>query len=335
VGDTLPLAEPLVDQHRRAVTDLRISVVDRCNLRCTYCMPAAGLAWLGRHELLTPEEIERLARLFVGLGVTEIKLTGGEPTVRPELVAIVARLRALGEGLDLSMTTNGLTLDRLAAPLRAAGLDRLTVSLDSLLAHRYAEMTRRDALDRARRGLEAAAGAGFGELKVNCVVVAGTNDDEIVDFAELARAQGLAVRFIEYMPLDADRAWERDKVLASAEVRSRIEAVHPLRPLNTGAHPARTFAFADGAPGTVGFVSSVTEPFCDTCNRVRITAEGQLRTCLFSLTETDLRAPLRAGAGDAELTELVRASVWAKWAGHRIDHPDFVRPARSMSMIGG
>jgi len=325
----------LADARGRVVTDLRLSLTDRCNFRCTYCMPAGGLAWLGRDQVLTVDEIERVARLFAGLGVTEVKLTGGEPTVRAELAEIVARLRAIDPGLDLSLTTNGFLLERLAQPLRDAGLDRVNVSLDSLLRHRFTAMTRRDALDQVQAGLAAAEAAGFTPLKINCVVLGGTNDDEVVDFARLARTTGWDVRFIEYMPLDADQAWERARVVPSALIREAIAAVHPLVPRTRGPEPATTFGFADGAPGSVGFISSVTEPFCDSCNRVRVTAEGRLRVCLFSLDETDLRGPLRAGATDDELGGLVRAAVWGKWAGHRINHADFVRPPRSMSSIGG
>jgi cyclic pyranopterin phosphate synthase len=297
-------------------------------------MPAEGLPWLRPSELLTVDEIERVAAVFLRLGVDEIKLTGGEPTARPELVEIVRRLRALGPRADLSITTNGTRLARLAGPLRAAGLDRVTVSCDSLLRHRFAEMTRRDALDRVLEGLAAAREAGLEPVKVNCVVLQGTNDDEVVDFVRLAREEGLEVRFIEYMPLDASRTWERAKVVPSRELRERIGAIFPLAPGGNGG-PAARYVFADGAGGSVGFISSVTEPFCATCNRVRLTADGQLRACLFALEETDLRGPLRAGAGDGELEELIRTAVRRKWAGHRINHPDFRRPARSMSQIGG
>jgi cyclic pyranopterin phosphate synthase len=329
------VTEPLIDGFGRVVSDLRVSVVDRCNLRCTYCMPAEGLPWLSKQEVLTVDEIDRLVRLMAGLGVREVKLTGGEPTVRPELVEIVARLRSVEPALDLSITTNGYLLDRLATPLKEAGLDRATVSCDSLLRHRFAEMTRRDALDRVLAGLHAARRAGLDPVKVNCVVIGGTNEDEAVSFAHLARETGVEVRFIEYMPLDADRAWERDRVVPSRDLHDRIEAAFPLVPADGGPQPAARYRFADGAPGAVGFISSVTEPFCDTCNRVRITADGQFRSCLFTLDEFDLRGPLRAGASDGELEAVVRRAVAAKWAGHRIDHPDFVRPARSMSMIGG
>ena len=328
--------EPLLDRFGRVASDLRVSVIDRCNFRCTYCMPADGLPWLPRDEVLTTEEIERLVGLLVRLGVREVKFTGGEPTVRPELVDIVRRVRALDAALDLSITTNGYLLDRLASPLREAGLDRVTVSCDSLLRHRFAEMTRRDALERVLTGLRAAIDAGLTPVKVNCVVLGGTNDDEAVPFARMARDTGVEVRFIEYMPLDAEQRWERRRVVPSANLRHRIDAVHPLIPANGARRqPATVFRFADGAPGSVGFISSVTEPFCDTCNRIRITAEGQFRSCLFAMEETDLRGPLRSGASDHQLEELIREAVRSKWAGHRINHPDFARPGRSMSMIGG
>ncbi len=326
---------PLVDTFGRVATDLRVSVTDRCNFRCTYCMPAEGLAWLPKHELLTFEELTRLLGIFVALGIRSIKITGGEPTVRADLPRLVRMFRQVAPDLDMSMTTNGVLLHRLARPLAEAGLDRVTVSCDSLLRHRFAEMTRRDALDRVLAGLRAAQEAGLAPIKINVVVIAGTNDDEVVDFARWARETGYEVRFIEYMPLDADRAWERAKVVPSAAVVEAIDRVYPLVPQGSGGEPAVRYRFADGAPGGVGVIASVTEPFCDACDRLRLTAEGQLRACLFSLEETDLRGPLRAGASDEELVALIRRTVWRKWSGHRINHPDFVQPARSMSMIGG
>jgi cyclic pyranopterin phosphate synthase len=328
-------AEPLVDAFGRVADDLRISVTDRCNFRCTYCMPAEGLAWLPKTEILTFEEMTRLLRILVGLGVRSLKVTGGEPTVRADLPDLVRMFRQVGPDLDISITTNGLLLDRLAAPLAAAGVDRATVSCDSLLRHRFAEMTRRDGLERVLEGLRAAEDAGLTPIKINTVVIGGTNDDEIVDFARWARATGYEVRFIEYMPLDAQHAWERDKVVPGARIVAAIDAAFPLAADATNAEPASTYAFADGAPGKIGVIASVTEPFCDTCNRIRLTAEGMFRSCLFALEETDLRGPMRAGADDDELAALIRAAVAGKWAGHRIDHPDFVQPARSMSMIGG
>jgi cyclic pyranopterin phosphate synthase len=330
-----PAEGSLLDTFGRVADDLRISVTDRCNFRCTYCMPADGLAWLPREELLTFEELTRLLALFVGLGVRSLKITGGEPTVRADLPVLARMFRRAGPDLDISITTNGVLLDRLAAPLAEAGVDRATVSCDSLLRHRFADMTRRDALEKVLAGLRAAERAGLTPIKINCVVIGGTNDDEVVDFARWARETDYAVRFIEYMPLDAEHAWERAKVVPAARILDAIDGVFPLIGEGHGTEPATNYRFADGAPGSIGVIASVTEPFCDTCNRLRLTAEGQMRNCLFALEETDLRGPLRDGASDAELTALIRENVWAKWSGHRINHPDFVQPARSMSMIGG
>ncbi len=335
-SDTPPPAEgPLVDTFGRIGDDLRVSVTDRCNFRCTYCMPAEGLQWLPRAEILTFEEITRLAGVFRSLGVRSVKLTGGEPTVRADLPTLVRMLRAEGGDLEISMTSNGILLDRLAIPLAEAGLDRVTVSCDSLMRHRFAEMTRRDALDKVLRGIEAAEAAGLTPIKINCVVIGGQNEGEAVDFARFARRTGHEVRFIEYMPLDADQKWERAKVVPNSQVLEAIDREFPLVAAEGQPMPASTYRFADGAPGAIGVISSVSEPFCDTCNRLRLTSDGQLRACLFSLDEVDLRGPLRAGATDQELEGLIRTGVWRKWEGHRINHPDFVRPARSMSMIGG
>jgi cyclic pyranopterin phosphate synthase len=325
---------PLVDSFGRVVDDLRISVTDRCNFRCTYCMPAEGLQWLPKPDILTYEEITRVARVFHGIGVRTIRLTGGEPLARRDLDQLVAMLATL-PGVDLALTTNGTALRRMAGPLARAGLNRVNVSLDSLLRHRFAEMTRRDALHQVLDGINAAADAGLRPVKINCVVVAGTNDDEVVDFARLARETGHEVRFIEFMPLDAEERWSSGAVLPSAEVLRRIDAVYPLTPVQHGPEPARSFRFADGAPGGVGVISSVSEPFCESCNRVRMTPDGQLRVCLFALEETDLRAILRGGGRDADIEAAIRAAVAGKWAGHHINRPDFVRPSRSMSMIGG
>lgn len=326
---------PLVDSFGRVVRDLRVSVTDRCNLRCTYCMPKEGLPWLPREEVLTAEEIGRLVRIFVGLGVEEVKLTGGEPTLRPDLVDIVRAVREVGPHLDLSITTNGILLPSLAGPLRKAGLDRVTVSLDSLVGSKYASVVRRRVFQRVLEGLRAAEEAGFWPIKLNCVLIRGVNEDEVLSFAELARATGYEVRFIEYMPLDAERAWEWGKVVPWHEAYAAVAARFPLIYSDGRPQPAKVYRFADGSPGAVGFISSVTDPFCSSCNRVRLTADGQLRTCLFALEETDLKGPLRAGASDEELEGLIRAAVARKWAGHRIGKPDFLRPHRSMSQIGG
>ena len=336
-----PMA-PLPDGERtlrdalgRVVDDLRISVTDRCNFRCVYCMPAEGLAWLPREEILSFEELTRLAGIFVDNGTRTIRLTGGEPLVRRDLPVLVGMLRALHPDVDLSLTTNGFLLRRDAQALADAGLRRVNVSLDSLRADRFARITRRDCLDTVLDGIDAAMQAGLTPVKVNCVVVRGFNDDEVLDFARMARERGVQVRFIEFMPLDASGEWGRDSVVPGEELLEAAETEFTMRPRANGHDPATRFEFADGAPGELGFINSVSAPFCTRCNRVRITADGQLRTCLFSVTETDLRSPLRAGADDAGLERIIREAVWHKEPGHRINEPDFVRPARSMSQIGG
>src|ERR671934_783448 len=281
----MPLEGPLIDTFGRVADDLRISVTDRCNFRCTYCMPAEGLAWLPKTEILTFEELTRLLGIFVRLGVTGLKVTGGEPLVRADLPTLVRMFREAGPDLDISLTTNGVLLDRLAAPLAEAGVDRATISCDSLLRHRFEEMTRRDALDKVLAGMRAAEAAGLTPIKVNTVVIGGTNDDEVVDFARWARETGYEVRFIEYMPLDAEHAWERAKVVPAARILDAIDAIYPLEASAHDAEPATTYRFADRAPGAIGVIASVTEPFCDTCNRLRLTAEGAFRSCLFALEE--------------------------------------------------
>ncbi|HYY44986.1 MAG TPA: GTP 3',8-cyclase MoaA [Actinomycetota bacterium] len=327
---------PLTDSFGRTATDLRVSVTDRCNFRCRYCMPPEGLPWLPKEELLSFEEITRLTRVLVESGVRSIKVTGGEPLVRRDVPVLVNMLRELGDDLDLSITTNGYLLARHANALAKAGLDRVTVSCDSLVAHRFRDMTLRDALTEVLQGLEVAAAAGLTPVKINTVVIRGSNEDEMVAFAELARKTGYDVRFIEYMPLDAQESWDASRVVPGAEIIEQISRVYELVPdTDEEPEPATPFRFADGARGRVGVIPSVTQPFCDTCNRVRLTADGQLRACLFALEESDLRGPLRAGASDDEIAEIARRCVAAKWAGHRIGREDFVRPSRSMSMIGG
>jgi cyclic pyranopterin phosphate synthase len=327
---------PLRDRFGRVASDLRISVTDRCNFRCRYCMPPEGLPWLPKEEVLSYEEIARIARILVESGVRSIKVTGGEPLVRRDLPVMVSKIRELGDDLDISLTTNGFLLAGAARELRDAGLDRVTVSCDSLVRHRFAEMTLRDALSEVLDGLRVSAEIGLTPVKINCVVIRNHNEDEGVEFARLARETGYEVRFIEYMPLDAQDEWSADGVVPGAEVIERIAEVFPLLPdTDDEPEPATPYVFADGAPGRIGVIPSVSQPFCDTCNRLRLTADGNLRACLFSLEETDLRGPLRAGASDDELAELARACVAEKWAGHRIGQPDFVKPARSMSMIGG
>ena len=326
-------AAPLVDGFGRTVRDLRISITDRCNFRCTYCMPAEGMTWLPREDLLTFEEIERIARVCVSrFGFDGIRLTGGEPTVRAHLPVLVERLATLG--VDLAMTTNGSTMRLIAEDLKAAGLHRLNISCDSLERDRFYQMTRRDDLPKVLDGIAAAKEAGFSPIKINVVLMRGQNEDEIVDFARFGREQGVGVRFIEFMPLDADDAWSPDSVVPSSEVIERINAVYPLVRLSHGAEPAARWGYADGV-GDVGVIASVTEPFCGDCDRVRITAEGQFRTCLFSTDEFDLRAIMRNGGSDEELAAEVQRAVGLKWAGHRIGNVNFLRPKRSMSQIGG
>jgi cyclic pyranopterin phosphate synthase len=316
--------------------DLRVSVTDRCNFRCRYCMPAEGMPWIDRAEILGFEEIERLVRLFVALGVRDVRLTGGEPLVRRDFPALVARLAAI-EGIhDLALTTNGYLLARDAGALVAAGIHRVNVSIDSLARGRFFEVTRRDALAQVLEGLEAiAAFPQVRPIKVNAVPMPGFGAEEVRRFCELARRRDFQVRFIEFMPLDGDRSWRPDDVLSGAAVRALVEAEHSLRELPREPHStARVFAFADGR-GEIGFVNPVTEPFCADCNRIRLTADGRLRTCLFSQHETDLRGPLRAGADDAELEQIVREAVWRKELKHRVGEPGFRPPARTMSAIGG
>ncbi len=327
---------PLVDPFERVVRDLRISVTDRCNFRCGYCMPEEGMEWLPRAEILTYEEIERVARLCVERwGFTGIRLTGGEPTVRAGLPVLVAKLAALG--VDLALTTNGATLRLLAADLRAAGLQRINISCDSLRPDRFRAITHRDALPQVLDGIDAALEAGFSPVKVNAVLLRGVNDDEVVDFATFGREKGVVVRFIEFMPLDADGAWTGDQVVSAAEILAAIGAVYPLLPVPAGARgsqPAERYVYADGG-GEIGIVPSVTRSFCGSCDRVRLTADGMFRNCLFATQETDLRVLLRGGASDDELAAAIEADVGRKWAGHAIGQVHFVRPSRSMSQIGG
>jgi len=331
------MATDLVDGFGRRVGDLRLSVTDRCNFRCTYCMPEEGLRWLPRDEILHYEELARIARICVERwGFDAIRITGGEPLVRAgvdRLVAMLAPLRT-----DLALTTNGVKLAAEADALAAAGLRRVNVSLDTLCPHTFREITRRDDLDRVLEGIDAALAAGLTPVKLNCVVMRGVNDDDVVDLAAFGRDRGVDVRFIEFMPLDADGRWDHDRVVPAGEILERIGAVFPTEPVAApGAghdEPAARHRYLDGA-GEVGVIPSVTEPFCGRCDRVRVTADGRFRNCLFSLEETDLRSIMRAGGSDDDVAAAIEASVAAKWAGHRIGHIDFIRPARSMSQIGG
>ena len=326
--------QDLVDPFGRVIRDLRISVTDRCNFRCTYCMPAEGLEWLPRSEVLSFEEIHRVSRIFVErFGVEGIRLTGGEPTVRANLPRLISQLSGLG--VDLAMTTNGATLRNSAEELRSAGLRRINISLDTLHADRFEQMTRRNELENVLAGIDSAVAAGFSPVKINAVIERGVNDDEIVDLARFGRERGVEVRFIEFMPLDATGHWANDQVVGQDEIVERIAEVFPLEQMPArGAAPADRWRYLDGA-GTVGVIPSVTKPFCGDCDRVRLTAEGQFRTCLFATNEFDLREIMRSGGDDDALAERIIAAVGTKWAGHQINRVEFIRPNRSMSQIGG
>ena len=328
--------DPLRDGHGRLIGDVRVSVTDRCNFRCQYCMPAEGLPWLDRDEILRFEEIARLVALLAAMGVHDVRLTGGEPLVRRELPGLVKMLSDIEDVAEVSITTNGFLLERDAAALVRAGANRFNVSIDSLQRDRFFALTRRDALPQVLRGLEALAGFPQAHpVKINAVAIRGFTEEEAIPFAELARRTPYEVRFIEFMPLDADHAWTADQVLTGEEIRAAIDAVYPLEPEpREPSATARVYRFADGR-GKVGFVNPVSEPFCADCNRIRLTADGRLRTCLFSLNETDLRGPIRRGADDSELERIIRDAVWRKELKHHVGEPGFIQPARTMSAIGG
>lgn len=332
VGDGF---DRLRDGHGREINDLRVSVTDLCNLRCQYCMPAEGVEWLPRDEILEFEEITRLIRVFMSLGISTVRLTGGEPLVRRDFPKLAAMIGALGLD-DLSITTNGFYLERDADALVAAGIRRFNVSLDALTRERYAKVTRRDVFDRVIAGLRALERFDdIGTIKTNAVAMRGFTEDDVLAFAEFARTRPYQVRFIEYMPLGGGDDWRSRDVLTGAEIREMIETRYPLVPVISDPHAtARVYRFADGA-GELGFINPVSDPFCASCDRVRLTADGKLRTCLFSLYETDLREPLRGGAGDDELRVLIREAVWRKELKHRIGDKGFRKPARTMSSIGG
>jgi cyclic pyranopterin phosphate synthase len=337
----------LIDPYGRTVRDLRISITDRCNFRCTYCMPEEGMKWLPREEVLTYEELARVASICVGhFGVDGIRLTGGEPTMRAHLPILVQKLAVLqvpadasspraGKPIDLAITTNGATLRLIAQELRNAGLARINISLDTLKKDRFFEMTRRDELEHVLDGIDAAIDAGFSSVKINAVVQRGINDDEIVDLATFGRDKGIEVRFIEFMPLDASGTWDNAQVFSQEEIVAAISKVYPLELMPArGAAPADRWRYLDGK-GTVGVIPTVTKPFCGDCDRVRLTADGQFRTCLFATNEFDLRVMLRNGADDDAIAAEIKRAVGTKWAGHNIGNVTFVRPRRSMSQIGG
>ncbi len=327
----------LRDSYGRVADDLRISITDRCNFRCIYCMPAEGLKWLNREDLLRFEEITRLARIFVErYGVRTIRITGGEPLVRVKVEELVGMINDIDPTLDITMTTNGVLLREKAQLLKDAGLKRINISLDTLHMDRFHEIARSDAFKRVMDGIQASREAGLWPIKLNMVVMKGKNDDEVVDFARLARDEGYVVRFIEFMPLDGDNIWTVDQVVPSLRIQEQIEDLFPLQAVNDPRPgPATRFKFADGAPGGIGFISSVSQAFCTTCNRVRLTAEGGLRTCLFSLKETPLRDLMRSGVSDEHLGRVMETAVWRKEEGHLINQPGFIKPAKNMSQIGG
>ncbi|MCH7229534.1 GTP 3',8-cyclase MoaA [Glycomyces sp. L485] len=327
----------LRDRHGRVATDLRVSLTDRCNLRCTYCMPEAGLPWLPKPTLLTDDEVVRLVGIAVSdLGVREVRFTGGEPLLRPGLPDIIAAVAALDPRPEISLTSNAIGLDKLAATLEEAGLDRINVSLDTLRPERFTELAKRDRLGATLAGIEAAAATGLAPVKINTVLMRGVNDDEAPALLRFALAHGYQLRFIEQMPLDAGGTWRREEMITAAEILESLKAEFDLTPdpAHRGSAPAETW-LVDGGPAKVGVIGSVTRPFCGDCDRTRLTADGQVRNCLFARGETDLRGLARSGAGDDEIAARWQEAMWGKLPGHGIDDPSFLQPARPMSAIGG
>jgi len=329
---------PLRDAHHRIIRDLRISLTDRCNFRCFYCLPNGEPPLARKETILTFEEIAKIAEIFVSLGIEKIRLTGGEPLIRRDVPRLVAKIVRLKPHLkDLALTTNGFDLPRHAAALKDAGLDRVTISLDSLDRERFIDITGVDALEKVHAAIDAAKKFGFEPVKVNAVLVRGRNDCEIVDFARFAREHNVAMRFIEFMPLDSGHEWNREMVVPGREIRDAIDAVYPLKLKETsrGSETAWKYEFADGAPGEIGIIAPVTEMFCGACSRIRLTADGQIRTCLFSTTEHNLRDVVRSGASRVEIVEFIEAAVLKKEPRHHINDAEFVQPSRTMSFIGG
>ncbi len=325
----------LVDTFGRVARDLRVSLTDHCNLRCTYCMPAEGLPWMARPQMLTDDELLRLVGLFVDLGIEQVRLTGGEPLLRKGLVDLVAGIAALPERPRIAMTSNGIGLARLAGDLAEAGLDRVNISLDTTDRATFEQLARRDRFDDVVAGLAAAADAGLLPVKVNAVAMRGINDDGVADLLQWCLVRGYELRFIEQMPLDAQHGWARSQMVTADEIRERLEKRFTLTAVpERGSAPAERF-LVDGGPAVVGVIASVTAPFCGACDRVRLTADGMVRNCLFARGEVDLRGPLREGASDRDLVRLIRGEMWRKAAGHGIGKPDFTQPARPMSAIGG
>ena len=327
----------LTDGWNRSITNLRISVTDRCNFRCVYCIPDENIEWLPRGQIASLEELGRIARIAVALGVRKLRITGGEPLLRKNLPSLIAELASLPGLDDIALTTNGTELPRLARDLADAGLERVNVSLDSLDRATFAELAQRDMLPDVLAGIDAAVAAGLTPVSINCVAIRGTNDHEAVAFARFARERGFEVRFIEFMPLEHGQRWGEHALVPGHELRDRVDAAFPLKPApDQDPHaPSKDWIFADGAPGVMGFIDSVSAPFCNTCNRIRLTADGKLRTCLFSLNEHDILGPMRAGASDEQVAALLRAAVITKELKHHITDGLFVKPQRTMSQIGG
>lgn len=324
----------LIDSFGRHATDLRVSVTDRCNYRCTYCMPA-NVQWLPKPEILNFDEMESLVRIFASEGVTEIRLTGGEPLVRRDLPQLAARLVRVPGIREVSLTTNGYYLKEYASALKEAGIHRINISLDSLRPDRFEQITKNNSFDRVMEGIEEAKKVGFHPIKINCVAIRGFNDDEIVDFLKWGLEQDLQVRFIEFMPLDGDHRWRPSDVLTQAEILQKVKGFFTIDPVPEGTPaPASKFSYGDGK-GKFGVIPSVSQPFCNHCSRIRITSDGKFRTCLFALEEVDLKEPLRSGKDRDEIVEIIRAAVTRKWAGHKINDPDFEQPQRAMYAIGG
>ncbi len=327
----------LIDQFQRKHTNLRLSVTDRCNIRCFYCMPDENIRFRPRNELLTYEEIERFVRVVSAVGVDKVRITGGEPLLRSDLAELIGQLRGIPAIRDIAVTTNGILLDKFAVALREAGVDRLNISLDTLDEAVFQKITRREGLDRVLNGIEAAMEAGYENIRLNAIAIKGLTENEIVPLARFAQQKNLELRFIEFMPLDADKQWTEDAVLSGAMIRGILaKEFGNLQPANRpdASQPAVDFELP-GSSAKIGFINSVTEPFCGTCNRLRLTAEGQVRNCLFSDAEWDARAIIRGGGSDEELLQLVRDSITAKKRGHGQDSLDFARPERAMYQIGG
>lgn len=327
----------LTDSFGRVIQDLRISVTDRCNFRCFYCMPKEAMEWQPKAEILSYEEIIRLTEVFVELGITKLRVTGGEPMLRRDLETLIARLGALDQVEDLAMTTNANFLSGRAKGLKEAGLKRITISLDSLTPDRFALLTGRKNFSEVLAGIDAAIEAGLSPVKVNCVVIRHINDDQVINFAEFAREKGVSVRFIEFMPLDNGKIWRRDMVVPGDELREMIHQRYPLDRVQSenASETARRWQFADGSPGEIGFINPVTQPFCGHCSRIRLTADGMIRTCLFSAVEHNIKALLRSGASRDELIGFIVATVNKKEDRHHINDPEFIQPLRTMSCIGG